>query len=81
MNKAMTLLAEDLGFSFVLYPVKYRSHRGSALRGSALGMLLARRGYRILLVDRDTFPSDMPMSALRAFVTVLVMPANSRREV
>jgi pyrimidine oxygenase len=24
MNKAMTLLAEDLGFSFVLSPVKYR---------------------------------------------------------
>jgi hypothetical protein len=53
----------------------------SALRGSALGMLLARRGYRILLVDRDAFPSDMPMSTLRAFVTVLVMPANPRREV
>jgi 2-polyprenyl-6-methoxyphenol hydroxylase-like FAD-dependent oxidoreductase len=36
---------------------------GARCAGSALGLLLARRGYRILLVDRDTFPSDMPMSA------------------
>src|SRR5882672_1890931 len=28
MNKAMTLLAEDLGFSFVLSPVKYRGFGG-----------------------------------------------------
>src|SRR5262245_8732349 len=34
---------------------------GARCAGSALGLLLARRGYRILLVDRDTFPSDMPM--------------------
>jgi 2-polyprenyl-6-methoxyphenol hydroxylase-like FAD-dependent oxidoreductase len=36
---------------------------GARCAGSALGLLLARRGYRILLVDRDTFPSDMPMSS------------------
>jgi 2-polyprenyl-6-methoxyphenol hydroxylase-like FAD-dependent oxidoreductase len=35
---------------------------GARCAGSALGLLLARRGYRILLVDRATFPSDMPMS-------------------
>lgn len=28
MNKAMTLLAEDLGFRFVLSPVKYRGMGG-----------------------------------------------------
>ena len=36
---------------------------GARCAGSALGLLLARRGYRVLLVDRDTFPSDMPMSS------------------
>ena len=36
---------------------------GARCAGSSLGRLLARRGYRILLVDRDPFPSDMPMSA------------------
>jgi 2-polyprenyl-6-methoxyphenol hydroxylase-like FAD-dependent oxidoreductase len=36
---------------------------GARCAGSSLGLLLARRGYRILLVDRDTFPSDMPMSS------------------
>src|SRR5258708_3094820 len=25
-------------------------------------MLLARKGYRVLLVDRATFPSDLPIS-------------------
>jgi flavin-dependent dehydrogenase len=36
---------------------------GARCAGSALGLLLARRGYRALLVDRATFPSDMPMSS------------------
>jgi 2-polyprenyl-6-methoxyphenol hydroxylase-like FAD-dependent oxidoreductase len=31
---------------------------GSRCAGSPLAMLLARRGYRVLLVDRATFPSD-----------------------
>ena len=31
---------------------------GGRCAGSPLGMLLARRGYRVLLVDRSTFPSD-----------------------
>jgi 2-polyprenyl-6-methoxyphenol hydroxylase-like FAD-dependent oxidoreductase len=35
---------------------------GARCAGSAIAMLLARRGYTVLLLDRDTFPSDMPMS-------------------
>jgi flavin-dependent dehydrogenase len=31
---------------------------GARCAGSAVAMLLARRGYRVLLVDRATFPSD-----------------------
>lgn len=31
---------------------------GARCAGSATAMLLARRGYRVLLVDRATFPSD-----------------------
>src|SRR5262245_60822359 len=35
---------------------------GARCAGSPVAMLLARRGWRVLLVDRATFPSDMPMS-------------------
>lgn len=35
---------------------------GARCAGSAIAMLLARRGYRVLLIDRQTFPSDMTMS-------------------
>jgi flavin-dependent dehydrogenase len=31
---------------------------GARCAGSATGMLLARRGYRVLIVDRSSFPSD-----------------------
>jgi flavin-dependent dehydrogenase len=31
---------------------------GSRVAGSSTAMLLARRGYRVLVVDRATFPSD-----------------------
>lgn len=31
---------------------------GARCAGSPVGMLLARRGYRVLVVDRSTFPSD-----------------------
>src|SRR5689334_18313659 len=31
---------------------------GARVAGSPTAMLLARKGYRILLVDRATFPSD-----------------------
>ena len=36
---------------------------GARCAGSALGLLLVRRGYVVFLVDRNTFPSDMPMSS------------------
>src|SRR5215211_6796953 len=32
---------------------------GARVAGAPTAMLLARRGYRVLLVDRDTFPSDI----------------------
>jgi flavin-dependent dehydrogenase len=32
---------------------------GARVAGAPTGMLLARRGYRVLLVDRSTFPSDI----------------------
>jgi 2-polyprenyl-6-methoxyphenol hydroxylase-like FAD-dependent oxidoreductase len=35
---------------------------GARCAGSAIAMLLARRGHSVLLLDRDTFPSDLPMS-------------------
>src|SRR4030095_2455553 len=33
---------------------------GARCAGSPTAMLLARRGYKVLLVDRATFPSDVP---------------------
>jgi flavin-dependent dehydrogenase len=33
---------------------------GARCAGSSTAMLLARRGYRVLLVDRATFPSEIP---------------------
>lgn len=35
---------------------------GARCAGSATALLLARKGYRILLVDRSNFPSDLPFS-------------------
>jgi len=32
---------------------------GARCAGSPTAMLLAQKGYRVLLVDRDTFPSDI----------------------
>jgi len=37
---------------------------GARCAGSATAMLLARKGYRVLLVDRATFPSDQRQSTL-----------------
>jgi flavin-dependent dehydrogenase len=33
---------------------------GARCAGAATAMLAARRGYRVLLVDRARFPSDIP---------------------
>src|SRR5262245_49288653 len=35
---------------------------GARCAGSPTAMLLARKGYKVLLVDKSTFPSDMPLS-------------------
>jgi 2-polyprenyl-6-methoxyphenol hydroxylase-like FAD-dependent oxidoreductase len=35
---------------------------GARCAGAPVGMLLARKGYKVLLVDRDAFPSDHIMS-------------------
>ena len=35
---------------------------GARCAGAATGMLLARAGHRVLLVDRAMFPSDMRLS-------------------
>jgi flavin-dependent dehydrogenase len=35
---------------------------GARCAGAPLAMLLARKGYRVLLLDRARFPSDSPMS-------------------
>ena len=35
---------------------------GARCAGAPAAMLLARRGHRVLLLDRDSLPSDMPMS-------------------
>lgn len=35
---------------------------GARCAGSPTALLLARRGYKVLLLDRGTFPSDMPFS-------------------
>src|SRR5215467_5429181 len=35
---------------------------GARCAGSPVALLLARKGYKVLLVDRTTFPSDMAFS-------------------
>ncbi len=35
---------------------------GGRCAGASVAMLLARRGHKVLLLDRDDFPSDMPVS-------------------
>ena len=37
---------------------------GARCAGSPTAMLLARKGYRVLLLDRSTFPSDTMSSHL-----------------
>ena len=35
---------------------------GARCAGSSTGLLLARKGYKVLLVDRSTYASDLPFS-------------------
>jgi len=44
---------------------------GARCAGSPTTMLLARRGYRVLLVDRTTFPSDT--------ISVIIVSGNGER--
>jgi 2-polyprenyl-6-methoxyphenol hydroxylase-like FAD-dependent oxidoreductase len=37
---------------------------GARVAGAPTAMLLARKGYKVLLVDKSTFPSDMLSSTL-----------------
>ena len=37
---------------------------GARVAGAPTAMLLARKGYRVLLVDKSTFPSDILSSTL-----------------
>ena len=46
---------------------------GARCAGASSALLLARRGYRVLLVDADQLPGDMPMS------THLIWPSGARR--
>src|SRR5580698_3990760 len=46
---------------------------GARCAGASSALLLARRGYRVLLVDADKVPSEMPMS------THLIWPSGVRR--
>jgi 2-polyprenyl-6-methoxyphenol hydroxylase-like FAD-dependent oxidoreductase len=46
---------------------------GARCAGSPLAMLLAKQGHRVLVVDRDTFPSDTLSTALMLPDAVLAM--------
>ena len=35
---------------------------GARCAGASTALLLARKGHRVLLVDRNTFPSDLRLS-------------------
>src|SRR5256714_13210871 len=71
MNKAMTLLAEDLGFSFVLSPVKYRGFGGPTeqwdyvLESFELMAALAEATDRIQLYGSGTLPNGHPAITAR----------------
>ena len=60
--------AIDLDFRAGRIPAVYRLEGlmydavvvGARCAGSATALLLARKGYKVLLVDRSSFPSDLP---------------------
>jgi pyrimidine oxygenase len=71
MNKAMTLLAEDLGFNFVLSPVKYRGYGGLteqwdyALESFEVMAALAEVTDRIQLYGSVALPTVHPAITAR----------------
>ena len=76
MNKAMTLLAEDLGFSFVLSPVKYRGFGGPteqwdyALESFEVMAALAEATDRIQLYGSVALPTVHPAITARRAATI-----------
>ena len=76
MNKAMTLLAEDLGFSFVLSPVKYRGFGGPTeqwdyvLESFELMAALAEATDRIQLYGSVALPTVHPAITARRGATI-----------
>jgi pyrimidine oxygenase len=76
MNKAMTLLAEDLGFSFVLAPVKYRGWGGQTefvdyvLESFEVMAALAEATDRIQLYGSVALPTVHPAITARRGATI-----------
>ena len=76
MNKAMTLLAEDLGFSFVLSPVKYRGFGGPTehwdyvLESFEVMAALAEATDRIRLYGSVALPTVHPAITARRGATI-----------
>ena len=76
MNKAMTLLAEDLGFRFVLSPVKYRGFGGPTaqweyvLESFELMAALAAVTDRIQLYGSVALPTMHPAMTARRGATI-----------
>jgi hypothetical protein len=76
MNKAMTMLAEDLGVSFVLSPVKYRGMGGPtefwdyALESFEVMAALAEVTDRIRLYGSVALPTVHPAITARRAVTI-----------
>ena len=76
MNKAMTLLAEDLGFSFVLSPVKYRGFGGPTeqwdyvLESFEVMAALAEATDRIRLYGSVALPTVHPAITARRAATI-----------
>jgi pyrimidine oxygenase len=76
MNKAMTLLAEDLGFRFVLSPVKYRGFGGPTehwdyvLESFEVMAALAEATDRIQLYGSVALPTVHPAITARRGATI-----------
>jgi pyrimidine oxygenase len=76
MNKAMTLLAEELGFSFVLSPVKYRGFGGPTehwdyvLESFEVMAALAEATDRIRLYGSVALPTVHPAITARRAATI-----------
>jgi pyrimidine oxygenase len=76
MNKAMTMLAEDLGFSFVLSPVKYRGMGGPTefwdygLESFEVMAALAEATDRIQLYGSVALPTVHPAITARRAATI-----------